>query len=76
MPRDREDRGLRPVWANSLQDPISKITRTKWTGGVAKVVEHLLCKHKTLSSKPQSHKQNKIKRTFTNASIMGEVWQI
>jgi hypothetical protein len=33
--RDREDHGLRPAWANSLQDPISKITRAKWTRGVA-----------------------------------------
>jgi hypothetical protein len=26
------------------QITISKITRVKWTGGVAQVVEHLLCK--------------------------------
>jgi hypothetical protein len=32
--------------ANSLQDPISKVTRAKWTEGVAQVVESLLCKHK------------------------------
>jgi hypothetical protein len=32
---DWEDYGLRPVLANSLWDPISKITRAKWTGGVA-----------------------------------------
>jgi hypothetical protein len=30
--------------------PISKITRGKWTGDVVKVVEHLLCKCKGLSS--------------------------
>jgi hypothetical protein len=36
--------------ANSLQDPISKITRAKWTAGVAQAVEHLLCKCKALSS--------------------------
>jgi hypothetical protein len=29
---------LKPSQANSLQDPISKITRAKWTGGVAQVV--------------------------------------
>jgi hypothetical protein len=28
-----------PAWANSSQDPVSKITRTKWTGGVAQVTE-------------------------------------
>jgi hypothetical protein len=32
--------------------PISKITRAKWAGGVAQVVEHLLCKDKALSSNP------------------------
>jgi hypothetical protein len=32
--------------------PISKITRAKWTGGVAHAVESLLCKHKALSSNP------------------------
>jgi hypothetical protein len=30
--------------------PISKIMRTKWTGGVTQEVECLLCKHKALSS--------------------------
>jgi hypothetical protein len=35
-----------------LKDPISKITRAKWTGGVAQVVQHLLCKYKILSSNP------------------------
>jgi hypothetical protein len=34
-----------PVWANSLWDPISKITRAKWTEGVAQVLECPLCKH-------------------------------
>jgi hypothetical protein len=28
-----------------LQDPISKITRAKWNGGVAQAVVCLLCKH-------------------------------
>jgi hypothetical protein len=30
--------------------PISKITRAKWTKGVAEVIESLLCKHEVLSS--------------------------
>jgi hypothetical protein len=30
--------------------PISKITKAKWTRGVAVVVENLLCKHEALSS--------------------------
>jgi hypothetical protein len=47
---DQEDHGLKPASANSLQDPISKITRAKWTGGVAQVVQCLLCKCEALSS--------------------------
>jgi hypothetical protein len=34
------------------ETPISKITRAKWTGGVAQVVECLLCKHEALRSTP------------------------
>jgi hypothetical protein len=33
--RDQEDHGLKPAWANSLQDPVSKILITKmgwWSG--------------------------------------------
>jgi hypothetical protein len=37
---------------NRLQDPISNTISTKWTGGVAQVVEHLLCKCEALSSNP------------------------
>jgi hypothetical protein len=32
---------LRPAWANTSQDPISKITRAKWTRGVAEAIENL-----------------------------------
>jgi hypothetical protein len=32
------------------ETPISKITREKWTRYVTQAVEHLLCKHKALSS--------------------------
>jgi hypothetical protein len=44
-----------PVWESSLSDLISKITRAKWTKGVAQAVEdqlfkYLLCKLKALSS--------------------------
>jgi hypothetical protein len=41
---------LRPAWANSSRDSIFKITRAKWTGGVAQAVELLLCKSEALSS--------------------------
>jgi hypothetical protein len=50
---------LRPAQANSLQDPISKITREKWTGGVAQAVECLLCKREVLSSNPSLAKKKK-----------------
>jgi hypothetical protein len=42
--RDQEDHNSRQAQANSSQDLISKITRAKWTGDVAQMVEHLLCK--------------------------------
>jgi hypothetical protein len=38
---------------------ISKIARPKWTGGVAQVVEHLLCKFKATSSNPIKTKKKK-----------------
>jgi hypothetical protein len=51
-----------------LETPISKTTRTKWTGGVAQAADCLLCKCETLSSNPSptKKKQNKenIKNTF------------
>jgi hypothetical protein len=44
-----ENCSLRPAQANSSQDPISKITRAKWTGDVAQAVDHLLCKCESMS---------------------------
>jgi hypothetical protein len=42
------------VWGKPRQivqwDPISKVTRAKWTGGVAQVLEFLLWRHEALSS--------------------------
>jgi hypothetical protein len=40
---DQEDYGSRPAQVNSSQDPIFKITRVKWTAGMAQAVECLLC---------------------------------
>jgi hypothetical protein len=54
---DREDHDSRPAQANISQDPISKITTAKWTGGVTQAVEHLLCKHKGLSLNPSFTKK-------------------
>jgi hypothetical protein len=52
---------MRPARANSFQVAISKITRTKWTGGMVKVVKHLLCKYKAEFKPPV---QKKKKKTF------------
>jgi hypothetical protein len=41
---------IRPAQANSLKDPISKITRAKWTEGVVQEVQHLFYKLEALSS--------------------------
>jgi hypothetical protein len=38
---DLEGDGTRSAQAKSVQDPISKITREKWTRGVAQLVEKL-----------------------------------
>jgi hypothetical protein len=42
-----------------LGDPIPKITRAKWTRGVAQKVKYLLCKHKALSSNLSPTKKKK-----------------
>jgi hypothetical protein len=49
---------LRPAWANSSRDPISKITRPKWTQDV----EHLLYKCEALSSNSTPTKKKKKER--------------
>jgi hypothetical protein len=41
---DREDHGFRLAQASSSRDPISKITRAKWMGGIAQITEQLLSK--------------------------------
>jgi hypothetical protein len=38
---DWEDYSLRPAQENSLRDPITKLTKAKWTGGIAQVVAAL-----------------------------------
>jgi hypothetical protein len=53
---------LRPAKAGSLGDFTSKITRTKWTGGVAQAEEYLVYKCEALSSNPGPTKK-KEKRT-------------
>jgi hypothetical protein len=53
---------LRLAWANSSREPISKITRARWTGGVAQVVECLLCKCEALSLNPVPPQRRKEKK--------------
>jgi hypothetical protein len=47
---NQEDHSSRPEQASSLPYPISKITRAKWVGVVAQMIEHLLCKCEGLRS--------------------------
>jgi hypothetical protein len=35
------------------RDPVSKITKEKWAGGITSAVEYLLCKLEVLSSNPR-----------------------
>jgi hypothetical protein len=42
-----------------LETPTSKVTRAKWTGDVAQVVEYLPCKSVTLNSNPSPTKRKK-----------------
>jgi hypothetical protein len=60
------------AWANSSQDPVSKIARAKWTGGVAQVVKHLLCKCEVLTSNPSPNpnKQKTLSHFGTSPSIV------
>jgi hypothetical protein len=47
--------------STSLQDPLSQITRAKWTGGMAQAVKHLLCKYllfKCSNPSPTKGKKN------------------
>jgi hypothetical protein len=53
---DQEDHVLRPTQGKYLQDPISKTTPAKWTGGLrgrAPALRQLLCKQEALSSNPR-----------------------
>jgi hypothetical protein len=64
---------LRPASANRSQDPISKITRAKWTGGMAQEVENLLYKCKALSSNPIPPKEKK-KRNHRYSNNICQQW--
>jgi hypothetical protein len=56
----REDHGSKGQPGQIIsQDLIYKITTAKWTGGVAQVVECLVCKYEVLSSNPSPTKKKK-----------------
>jgi hypothetical protein len=61
------------VWGQPRQivqeTPISKITRAKWTGGVAQAIELLLCKYEVLSSNPSPKNNRKRWVLLTNPNI-------
>jgi hypothetical protein len=73
----REDHSSRPARANSSWDPISKITRAKWTRGMALAVKYLLCKHETLSSNPSStpKKKKNCKKDVYTCQTANAVWK-
>jgi hypothetical protein len=60
---------LRTARANSSQDRIFKISRAKWTGGVAQAVESQLCKCEALSSNPVSSKKKWLQWLSSMTSI-------
>jgi hypothetical protein len=49
----------------ALETPFSKITRAKWTGGVAQAIEHLLFKHEALSSNSSPTLKKKKKKNVS-----------
>jgi hypothetical protein len=49
---DWENHGSKPAWANSLWDPISKISGAKCVRGMPQAVECLLCNREALNSNP------------------------
>jgi hypothetical protein len=50
----------------------TKITRAKWTGGVAQAIECLLCKYKALNSNPSPTKKKKKKSVNSIPPIIRE----
>jgi hypothetical protein len=62
---------LKPAWANSSGDPISKNNKSKtdWRGGLSG--RGPLCKHQSLEFKPQFHqKRKRKKRTPKSVSFL------
>jgi hypothetical protein len=50
------------VW---FEDSLGKLfSRAQWTGGVAQVVEYMLCKCEVLAETPLSPKKNRVSLTY------------
>jgi hypothetical protein len=56
--RDQEDHGSKPAPGKYSSDSISKIPNTKQSWHNDSVIEHLLSKHKVLSSNPNTAEKN------------------
>jgi hypothetical protein len=52
--------------ANRAQDPISKVTREKWTGSMTQAVEGLLYRQETLSSNPSLNNNKEVLKEALN----------
>jgi hypothetical protein len=65
--RDQEDPSLKPAWANSFRDPISKkkTQQKKRAGGASQAVEHLPSEHEALSSNSSTTKMKKKKKILS-----------
>jgi hypothetical protein len=73
---DQEDHSSRPAQAKSSQEPISKLSKEKWTGGVAEVIKCLLWKYKTLSLNHSPTKKKKKKKLYDYVNrCWKSIWQ-
>jgi hypothetical protein len=72
---DQDDQDFRPSWANSSGTLSPKITRAKWTEGVAQVAKHLLCKCEALNLSLSSAKKKKCNyRLVVTFSLQIKLW--
>jgi hypothetical protein len=71
--RDLEDRGLKPAWTNSSQEPISKNPSQKRAGGMVQGVGYEFklqhCKNKQKTTQKYSSKSWKTIPTFFEVEI-------
>jgi hypothetical protein len=59
---DWDDHNLRPAWANSSRENMSKMTRAEWSRDWTQAVECLRCQYAALSSNPNSPKRKENRR--------------